>query len=50
LLNLERVAEVNDFWGDSSANWRLSPAEVRRCLSCRVEFRAEEIAALKLNN
>jgi len=50
LLNLERVGEVLDIWGENSGQmtWRLAPSEVRRVLSRRIGFEGEEIAALKL--
>ncbi|KAJ7280500.1 hypothetical protein O6H91_Y371800 [Diphasiastrum complanatum] len=50
ILNLEKVIEILDFWGENSGpvTWRLTPAEVRRILSLRVDFRPEAIAALKL--
>ncbi|KAK2993312.1 hypothetical protein RJ640_006800 [Escallonia rubra] len=50
ILNLEKVSEILDFWGENSGpmTWRLTPAEVRRVLSMRVDFKPEAIAALKL--
>jgi len=50
LLNLEKVSEVLDYWGENSGQmtWRLAPSEVRRVLSRRTDFPAEQIAALKL--
>lgn len=50
LLNLERVSEVLDYWGENSGQmtWRLAPSEVLRVLSRRMDFSGEEIAALKL--
>lgn len=50
ILNLEKVSEILDFWGENSGpmTWRLTPAEVRRVLSLRIDFRPEAIAALKL--
>ncbi|MBA0765392.1 hypothetical protein Gotri_014598, partial [Gossypium trilobum] len=49
ILNLEKVSEILDFWGENSGpmTWRLTPAEVRRVLSLRVDFKPEAIAALK---
>ncbi|KAI8545005.1 hypothetical protein RHMOL_Rhmol07G0009500 [Rhododendron molle] len=46
ILNLEKVSEILDFWGEKT--WRLTPAEVRRILGLRVDFKPEPIAALKL--
>lgn len=50
ILNLEKVSEILDFWGENSGpmTWRLTPAEVRRVLSLRVDFKSEAVAALKL--
>ena len=50
LLNLEKVSEVLDYWGDNSGHmtWRLTPGEVRKVLSRRVDFSSNEIASLKL--
>ncbi|KAM6583769.1 hypothetical protein CsatB_010771 [Cannabis sativa] len=50
ILNLEKVSEILDFWGENSGpmTWRLTPGEVRRVLGLRVEFKPEAIAALKL--
>eukprot|EP00897_Mesotaenium_endlicherianum_P006163 jgi/Mesen1/5575/ME000281S04641 len=50
ILNLEKVSEILDYWGENSGpmTWRLTPAEVRRVLGLRVDFRTEAINALKL--
>ncbi|XAR62914.1 hypothetical protein NMG60_11022652 [Bertholletia excelsa] len=50
ILNLEKVSEILDFWGENAGpmTWRLTPAEVRRVLGLRVDFKPEAIAALKL--
>eukprot|EP00271_Cylindrocystis_brebissonii_P006642 TRINITY_DN19407_c0_g1_i1.p1 TRINITY_DN19407_c0_g1~~TRINITY_DN19407_c0_g1_i1.p1 ORF type:complete len:758 (-),score=117.00 TRINITY_DN19407_c0_g1_i1:172-2445(-) len=50
LLNLEKVSEILDYWGENSGptTWRLTPAEVRRILGLRVDFKPEAIAALRL--
>ncbi|KAK7397476.1 hypothetical protein VNO78_18650 [Psophocarpus tetragonolobus] len=50
VLNLEKVSEILDFWGENSGpmTWRLTPAEVRLVLGHRVDFKPEAIAALKL--
>ncbi|KAL3333189.1 hypothetical protein AABB24_033321 [Solanum stoloniferum] len=50
ILNLEKVSEILDFWGENAGpmTWRLTPAEVRRVLSLRVDFKSEAISALKL--
>ncbi len=44
-----QVNEVMDYWDENSRlQLRLTPGEVRKVLSRRVEFRPEEIAQLKL--
>jgi hypothetical protein len=50
ILNLEKVSEILEYWGENSGpvTWRLSSTEVRRILSLRVDFKPESIAALKL--
>ncbi|XP_077986073.1 conserved oligomeric Golgi complex subunit 4-like [Glandiceps talaboti] len=50
ILNLERVAEILDYWGPNSGplTWRLTPAEVRIILALRIDFRSEDIKRLKL--
>jgi hypothetical protein len=50
ILNLEKVSEILDYWGENSGpmTWRLTPAEVRRVLGLRVDFKPEAIAQLKL--
>ncbi|XP_027176461.1 conserved oligomeric Golgi complex subunit 4 [Coffea eugenioides] len=50
ILNLEKVSEILDFWGENSGpmTWRLTPAEVRRVLGLRIDFKPEAIAALRL--
>ena len=50
VVNLESVSEILDYWGENSGSmtWRLTPAEVRKILSLRVDFRAEDIAAIEL--
>ncbi|KAL0730870.1 hypothetical protein Bca4012_026964 [Brassica carinata] len=50
ILNLEKVSEILDFWGENAGpmTWRLTTGEVRRVLGLRVEFKPESVAALKL--
>lgn len=50
ILNFERVSEILDFWGENAGHmtWLLTPAEVRRVLGLRTDFKAEAIAALRL--
>ena len=49
-VNLEEPEDLLDMWGDNAGalNWRLSPAEVRRALGLRLEFRQEAIVSLRL--
>ncbi|ESO82827.1 hypothetical protein LOTGIDRAFT_108827, partial [Lottia gigantea] len=50
ILNLEKVSEILDYWGQNSGplTWRLTPTEVRQILSLRIDFRSEDIKRLKL--
>ncbi|XP_005110245.2 conserved oligomeric Golgi complex subunit 4 [Aplysia californica] len=50
VLNLERVSEIMDYWGQNSGplTWRLTPTEVRQILNLRVDFRSDDIKRLKL--
>ncbi|XP_002964874.2 conserved oligomeric Golgi complex subunit 4 [Selaginella moellendorffii] len=50
ILNLEKVSEILDYWGENSGpmTWRLTPNEVRRVLGLRLDFKPDAIAALKL--
>lgn len=50
ILNLETVNEILDYWGSNSGplTWRLTPAEVRRVLSMRADFKSDDIRKLKL--
>lgn len=50
LLNLQQVTEVLDYWGENCGQmtWRLTPGEVRRVLSRRIDFKPTDIAGLKL--
>ncbi|KAL5207111.1 hypothetical protein ABZP36_031546 [Zizania latifolia] len=50
ILNFERVSEILDFWGDNAGHltWLLTPADVRRVLGLRIDFRPEAIATLRL--
>jgi hypothetical protein len=49
-VGLEAPEEILDYWGDNAGalTWRLTPAEVRRALALRVDFRPDAIAALRL--
>ena len=49
-LGLEAPEEILDYWGDNAGavTWRLQPAEVRRALGLRLEFRQEAIVSLRL--
>lgn len=50
LLNLERPAEIYDIWGANAGGmtWRLTPAEVRRALLLRADFKRDAVRLLKL--
>ncbi|KAK8945557.1 Conserved oligomeric Golgi complex subunit 4 [Platanthera guangdongensis] len=50
ILNFERVSEILDFWGENAGHmtWLLTPADVRRVLGLRIDFKPEAIAALRL--
>jgi hypothetical protein len=48
LLTQESTAEVEELWGDASVAWRLSPAEVRSVLACRVDLDRAALASLAL--
>ena len=50
VLNLEKVSEILDYWGENSGpmNLRLSSDELRRVLALRTEFSPDAIAALPL--
>ncbi|CAL1534730.1 unnamed protein product [Lymnaea stagnalis] len=50
ILNLERVSEIMDYWGQNSGplTWRLTPTEVRQILALRIDFRSDDIKRLKL--
>ncbi|GFO20693.1 conserved oligomeric Golgi complex subunit 4 [Plakobranchus ocellatus] len=50
ILNLERVSEIMDYWGQNSGplTWRLTPTEVRQILALRIDFRNDDIKRLKL--
>ena len=50
ILNLERVSEIMDYWGQNSGplTWRLTPTEVRQILNLRIDFRGDDIKRLKL--
>jgi hypothetical protein len=52
LLSLDKVSEVVEYWGSGGGSsamvWRLTASDVRRVLSQRSDFRADEISKLKL--
>eukprot|EP00276_Gloeochaete_wittrockiana_P018336 CAMPEP_0184351130 /NCGR_PEP_ID=MMETSP1089-20130417/43417_1 /TAXON_ID=38269 ORGANISM="Gloeochaete wittrockiana, Strain SAG46.84" /NCGR_SAMPLE_ID=MMETSP1089 /ASSEMBLY_ACC=CAM_ASM_000445 /LENGTH=831 /DNA_ID=CAMNT_0026684379 /DNA_START=20 /DNA_END=2515 /DNA_ORIENTATION=+ len=50
ILNLEKVTDLLEFWGDNSGPvaWRLSAADVRKVLALRVDFSQRAIEQLKL--
>lgn len=54
VLNLERVSELTDFYNPSDSGgaaataWRLTPNEIRKLLSLRIDFKVEDIKRLKI--
>ncbi|KAI8987413.1 COG4 transport protein-domain-containing protein [Mycotypha africana] len=48
LLNFEEPSEIYDFWGQKagSVSWRLTVTEVKKILSLRLDFDANEVANL----
>mmetsp|Transcript_33840 Transcript_33840/g.132919 ORF Transcript_33840/g.132919 Transcript_33840/m.132919 type:complete len:147 (-) Transcript_33840:81-521(-) len=50
LVNFENPSEVYDLWGANAGGmtWRLTPTEVRKGLSLRVDFSADAIKNLRL--
>ncbi|KAG1692940.1 Conserved oligomeric Golgi complex subunit 4 [Nymphon striatum] len=50
ILNLEKVSEISDYWGQNSGSltWRLTPSEVRQVMRLRIDFKPEEIRRIKL--
>jgi conserved oligomeric Golgi complex subunit 4 len=49
LLAMESLVEVAELWADTSIAWRLSAAEVRTVLACRVDLEPSDIASLSLS-
>jgi hypothetical protein len=48
ILSVEKVEELADYCGEDSIAWRLTPAEVRKILALRIDFRQEDIKRLKI--
>eukprot|EP00042_Codosiga_hollandica_P052855 m.678045 g.678045 ORF g.678045 m.678045 type:complete len:235 (-) comp58577_c0_seq15:62-766(-) len=49
LLNLEQLSELSEYWGSGSTiTWRLTPAEARKVLALRVDFKADEVNKIRL--
>uniref|UniRef100_A0A1B6DE98 Conserved oligomeric Golgi complex subunit 4 n=2 Tax=Clastoptera arizonana TaxID=38151 RepID=A0A1B6DE98_9HEMI len=50
VLNLERVTEITDYWGNEcgALPWRLTPTDIRQIMGLRTDFRGDEIRRLKL--
>ncbi|GJQ85732.1 hypothetical protein Trydic_g12138 [Trypoxylus dichotomus] len=50
VLNLEKVSEISDYWGDhdGALMWRLTPSELRNVMALRIDFKIEDIRRLKL--
>ncbi|EFA82174.1 oligomeric Golgi complex component [Heterostelium album PN500] len=49
-LTLEKLGEVEEFWSENSSmsSWKLSPTEVKKILSVRIDFNPEAISRIKL--
>ncbi|KAF7990028.1 hypothetical protein HCN44_008702 [Aphidius gifuensis] len=47
-LSVEKIEELIDYCGADSISWRLTPAEVKKILSLRVDLRSDDIKRLKL--
>lgn len=43
VLNLEKVSEISDYWGDhdGALMWRLTPSELRNVMALRSVFRSD---------
>ncbi|XP_012538440.1 conserved oligomeric Golgi complex subunit 4 isoform X1 [Monomorium pharaonis] len=48
ILSIEKIEELADYCGADAIAWRLTPSEVRRIASLRIDFRPEDIKRLKL--
>ncbi|KAG0342216.1 Golgi transport complex subunit 4 [Podila humilis] len=50
LLDLEELEDIYEIWGNNAGaiTWRLTDNEVRSILSCRIDFRPEDIGQLQL--
>ncbi|XP_060831408.1 conserved oligomeric Golgi complex subunit 4-like [Bombus pascuorum] len=46
ILSVEKVEELVNYCGADAIAWRLTPAEVRRIASMRIDFRPEDIKRL----
>jgi hypothetical protein len=49
ILQLESVREMLDYWTDS-ADWKLTPDEVKKVMNRRVDFTLETINSLALQS
>ncbi|OXU30301.1 hypothetical protein TSAR_016718 [Trichomalopsis sarcophagae] len=48
ILSIEKIEELADYCGADAIAWRLTPAEVRKILALRTDFRAEDIKRLRI--
>lgn len=48
ILSIEKIEELADYCGADAIAWRLTPAEVRKILALRTDFRPEDIKKLKI--
>ena len=48
ILSIEKIEELADYCGADAIAWRLTPADVRKILALRTDFRSEDIKKLKI--
>lgn len=48
ILSIEKIEELADYCGADAIAWRLTPAEVKKILSLRTDFKSEDIKRLKI--
>lgn len=48
MLCLEKVSEVSDYYGKGNVTWRLTPAQIRELLHCRVDLESHRIDKLQI--
>ena len=48
ILSIEKIEEVADYCAAGAISWRLTPAEVKKVLALRADFRTDDIKRLKI--